>query len=382
MESNTHSARHAGRPSVGPPANGGAGAPDPLAALAADMDALAAQNRDGLTDPVRAERIQDLRRLLDRLEGHWLRELAEVDARGAAGADQGVQFGSTASWLRHRLQMSAGAANSAVRTARALFRGPLTQTAQALTTGQLSPAHAAVLTHGTHDLPSHIAAEAEPVLLDAARRLDPPRLRQVLGHLRLVADPDDEPDRAQRRHQQRGLWLAPTLDHLIAVDGLLEAEAGQILLAALEPLARPANGDDDRTGGQRRADALTELARRQLECGQLPRTGGVRPQLAVLVDLDSLQGRPGAVGGVTDSGPLAPEACQRLACDGTVTRVLVTRQHPSHQHPTATTTMTSVATRTTATPLITTATVRPAATSIPTASTIPPAETALAATTI
>jgi hypothetical protein len=30
-------------------------------------------------------------------------------------------------------------------------------------------------------------------------------------------------------------------------------------------------------------------------------------------------------------GPLAPEACRRLACDGAVTRVLVTRQ-PSDQH--------------------------------------------------
>jgi hypothetical protein len=29
---------------------------------------------------------------------------------------------------------------------------------------------------------------------------------------------------------------------------------------------------------------------------------------------------------------LDPEACRRLACDGTVTRVLVTRQHPGH-HP-------------------------------------------------
>ena len=57
----------------------------------------------------------------------------------------------------------------------------------------------------------------------------------------------------------------------MAVDGLLEAEAGQIVLAALEPLARPADAGDDRTGSQRTADALTELARRSLEGGRLPR---------------------------------------------------------------------------------------------------------------
>jgi hypothetical protein len=38
--------------------------------------------------------------------------------------------------------------------------------------------------------------------------------------------------------------VTPTLDGLVAVDGLLEAEAGQTLLAALEPLARPASADD------------------------------------------------------------------------------------------------------------------------------------------
>src|SRR5215217_9396222 len=41
-----------------------------------------------------------------------------------------------------------------------------------------------------------------------------------------------------------GLWLTATLDNMVAVDGLLEAEAGQTVLAALEPLARPADADD------------------------------------------------------------------------------------------------------------------------------------------
>jgi hypothetical protein len=316
MESNTHS--------------------DGLVALAAVVDQLAAQDRDGLADHVRAQRVLVLRRLLDRLEGHWLAELAEVDARGAAGADQDVRFGSTAGWLRTRLHAGATTAGGWVKTARALFGGPLTGTAQALRQGELSVAHASVLAAGTHDLPSHTTAEAEPVLVEAARRLDPPRLRRLVTHLRLVTDPDDADRQAQRRHEQRGLWLSPTLDNMIAVDGLLEAEAGQTLLAALEPLARPASAADDRSGGQRRADALAELARRQLEAGRLPQTGGVRPQLTVLVDLDSLQGRA-ALGGDTDTGPLGAEACQRLACDSAVTRVLVTRQatnHHDHQHPT------------------------------------------------
>jgi hypothetical protein len=308
------------------------GSRDGLTALAAAVEDLAAQDLDGFSDAVRAERVLGLRRLLDRLEGHWLAELAGVDARGAAGAEDGVQVGSTAGWLRHRLRMGAGAAHSAVRTARALFRGPLPETAQALTNGELSVAHAQVLAHGTHDLPTHTTAEAEPVLVEAARRLDPGRLRQVVGHLQLVADPDRADHQTQRRHGRRGLWLAATLDNMVAVDGLLEAEAGQTLLAALEPLARPTTANDPRSGSQRQADALCELARRSLEGGRLPQTGGARPQLTVVVDLDSLQGgnRP-SLGGHTDLGALDPEGCRRLACDSAVTRVLITR-HPTHRH--------------------------------------------------
>ncbi|HEV3503906.1 MAG TPA: DUF222 domain-containing protein, partial [Actinomycetes bacterium] len=323
MDSNTYSA-----PPSGPPDR----QPDGLAALAAEVDALAAQDLDSLPDPIRAERVLQLRRLVDRLEGHWRKELAGVNAHGAAGADHDQQVGSTAGWLRTRLRLSAGAAASAVRTARALFRGPLTDTAAALTTGELSPAHAAVAASGTQDLPEHVRVEADPVLVAAARRLDPPGLRRVVAHLRLVADPDGTDTAAQRRHARRGLWLTPTIDHLVAVDGLLEPEAGQIVLAALEPLARPADAHDARTGSQRTADALAELARRALEGGRLPVTGGVRPQLAVTVDLASLLGHPGSLGGdLGGFGPLDPEACRRLACDGTVTRVLVSRQ-PDDQH--------------------------------------------------
>jgi len=222
--------------------------------------------------------------------------------------------------------MSSHAAATAVRTARALFRGPLTQTATALTAGELSASHAAMLASSTQQLPDHTAMEAEPTLLDAARHLDPSQLRRVVANLQYSVDPDRADRAAQRRYERRGLWLTPTLDDMVAVGGQLDPEAGQTLLAALAPLARPAGAHDERSGSQRNADALTELARRSLEGGQLPRTGGVRPQLSVIVDIHSLHGLPGGIGG--DAGwaaPLPPEACRRLACDAAVTRVLVSR---------------------------------------------------------
>jgi Domain of unknown function (DUF222) len=219
--------------------------PDDLATLSAAVDRLATRDLTGLTDTARVERLLALRRLLDRLEGCWLKELAAVDARGAAGADQGTPAPSTASWLRGRLRLGAGAAASAVRTARALVRGPLSGTAQALCAGESSPAHASALVQGTSDLPDQVAAEAEPILVAAARRLDPPRRRRAVTHLRDVADPQgaDQPGRAAP--WPTGVVAGPDpWEGMVALQGLLDPEAGQILLAALEPLARPHNGDD------------------------------------------------------------------------------------------------------------------------------------------
>ena len=193
-----------------------AGRPDRLASLAAAVEELAAQDLDGLPDGVRAEQVLELRRLLDRLEGHWLKELAAVDGRGAAGAEEGQPAASTAGWLRSRLRLSPGTARSSVRTAQALFGGPLAATAHALVGGEISVAHAQVVAHGTQGLPEQVTVDAEPVLVEAARRLDPPRLRRVLGHLQLVADPDGADRETERRHQRRGLWLAPTWEGMVA----------------------------------------------------------------------------------------------------------------------------------------------------------------------
>ena len=243
MDSNTHSTQ-----SPGPEP---AGDPDDVAELTAFLDRLAARDLDQLSEGVRAERVLALGPLVERLDGQWLKELAGVDALGAAGAEDGLQVGSTAGWLRNRLHLSRDTAARAVRTARALFRGPLTQTAQAVCDGELSVAHAQVLAAGTHHLADHITAEAEPVLVEAARRLDPGQLRRAVGYLLQVADPDGADRERERRHGRRGLWLAPTFDGMVAVDGLLEPEAGQSVLAALEPLARPADATDTRTGSQR-----------------------------------------------------------------------------------------------------------------------------------
>jgi hypothetical protein len=92
------------------------GTSDGLTRLAQDLDRL------GGAAP--ADRGRELPRLLDRLEDIWLQELAAVDRRGIAGADQGEVAPSTADWLSARLGMSSAAANSWVRIARVRYPGP------------------------------------------------------------------------------------------------------------------------------------------------------------------------------------------------------------------------------------------------------------------
>src|SRR5215213_2207057 len=123
MDSNTHSTQPP-VPSepLGPfgPLGGSGG----LAGLPAVVGELAAEDLDQLAESALAEELLALRGWLDGLEGQWLRRLAAVDARGAAGADRGERAASTAGWLRNRLRLGAGAARDAVRTAQGAVPWP------------------------------------------------------------------------------------------------------------------------------------------------------------------------------------------------------------------------------------------------------------------
>jgi hypothetical protein len=81
MEPNTHSSQGSG---PGPGPGGGAGS-DRLASLTADVDELATEDLNTLTDVALVEEALELRRLVDCLEGQWLQRLAAIDARGRPG---------------------------------------------------------------------------------------------------------------------------------------------------------------------------------------------------------------------------------------------------------------------------------------------------------
>ena len=93
---------------------------------------------------------------------------------------------------------------------------------------------------------------------------------------------------------------------------------------SLESLTGVPPKDDERTAQQRRADALMELCRRQLDSGTLPRVNGRKPHLMVVAQADTLAGRPGAPAPQLEgAGPICVETARRLLCDGSASVLTV-----------------------------------------------------------
>jgi hypothetical protein len=95
--------------------------------------------------------------------------------------------------------------------------------------------------------------------------------------------------------------------------------------AALEPLARATSADEPRTWRQRLADALVTVCQHALDTEDLvPDSAGGRPHVLVLTTPDGLSGADDASPAHLDGlGDITPATARQLACDGTVTEIVV-----------------------------------------------------------
>jgi hypothetical protein len=265
-------------------------------------------------------RVHSAQQRLTAVAAHLVRE---IEGRGIPRAHGAT---STAVWLRQQLRMSVHEGKRLADLATILDRRPGLDAA--VTAGLVSGEQAAVIHQACAVLPADedpaVLAKAEAVLIDQAAWLTPAELRQagarILHHL--DADHEDKRHRealerqARRARQARTLHLTPVEDGKVRVTGWLDGEAAATVRAALDPLCRPLVGDD-RTPGQRRADALTEVCALALRTADLPTSGGDRPQLVVTVPFDVLRGRAGTA--TLDTGErLTAAQARRLACDAHV----------------------------------------------------------------
>jgi hypothetical protein len=200
----------------------------------------------------------------------------------------------------------------------------LPQTTEAFAEGDFSYPHAAMIARTAEKLGEKMEANAETILVTAAKELDLGRLHVVTVKLRHFMDPDSVREEANESHERRFLSLSQTLDGVFYLNGRLDSEGGAILQTALNALGGPPTADDKRTPKQRRADLLVELARQQLDGGTLPEVGGQRPHLAVTVSMATLANRPGSPAADLEwAQPIPAETARRLACDAAITPIFL-----------------------------------------------------------
>ena len=263
-------------------------------------------------------RLRSLHRAINRLQAEATRTLEAFDRTNAYEVDGSL---SAASWLRHRCNLSYGTASNQVQLARRLPELPQAQAAFA--SGDISSAHVSLMARTVDQVGLEPVRDQERVLVEAARQLDPRMFRQVTVHLRHCVDPDGALEDANQAYERRGVWLSETMDGLFVLNGTLDPEGGAILRTALAAVeGKPVPGDE-RSARQRRHDAMVDLARHRLDVGDLPTSGCQRPHLTVTADLEVLAKKaPGA--GLLNWEQLVPaETVRRLACDCSVTPIVV-----------------------------------------------------------
>ena len=263
--------------------------------------------------------LQELRRHINGCEAEFTRRLRRFDKGGGYASTTAL---NAQAWLRWNCNFSPAAAAGRVAVARELEDLPLAT--EAFAAGDISYAHAAMISRTSAKLGDKMESNAETILVTAARELDLARLRMVTIRLQHFMDPDSVREEANESHELRFLHLSQTLDGVFYINGRLDSEGGAILQTALNALSGPPTPDDRRSPKQRRADSLVELARQKLESGTLPEVGGQKPHLTVTVSMATLANQPGSPAADLEwASPIPAETARRLACDAAVTPIFL-----------------------------------------------------------
>ncbi|TMD93866.1 MAG: DUF222 domain-containing protein [Chloroflexi bacterium] len=221
--------------------------------------------------------LRELSSLIDRLQGKLCRVVAAARKRG----EHLLAGQSPCSWVALQCQMSRTSAADRLCVGEELAHLP--RIAQALSSGEIGFQAASVICHLSEQIGEKRAYIEEEDWIGFARRFSIKDLR-YLTH---------------------------------------EAAGGAALKSALESLSRPLGADDGRTSKQRRADSLVELVHHAMDRGTLPRRNGVRPHVSVHTTIEGLKGELGAAAAHLEGGmPISNKTVQRLACDGSLHRVL------------------------------------------------------------
>ncbi|RBY92704.1 HNH endonuclease signature motif containing protein [Blastococcus sp. TF02A-30] len=298
-----------------------------MSELRSALDQLAEIDLDAMTDDALLDLAAELVTASNRVAASVTAVVRAADRREAYRHDGAV---SMKSWLRGSCRMAPDQATAIVSTGRRLEQLP--ETAAAFAAGEISSAHARVITRAM--TPGRLAkaadvgidlAETDEILASLARATAPHETARGVKAWVAGVDPDGSLDDAA--DVRRRFTMATGMDGRVYLRGDLDAAGGEYLHTALGALM---NGDrpagDRRSHAERQADALVALARGALDGGSLPDVRGERPHVRVTIDWLALcaeRGAPGGSGGSLGwAGPINPETARRLACDASVVRII------------------------------------------------------------
>jgi hypothetical protein len=293
--------------------------------LQSALDALVAEDLDGMAAEQLLDRSARLAHTINRLQAEFTRTVRRCETTQAAEHDG---QSSMRPWLRNHLRLSAREAAGVVRNGRTIEQLPVLESAFAA--GAVSAEHVATIAPVA--APGALAKAAEQgidltvvdaTLAEVAATQTHADLGKAVQHYLALLDTDGpEPDPTEGR----SMWLVKHSDGSVTGRFELDAVGGEKVQAALEAFVqadRPAG--DVRTRSQQLADGFVQWADVTLASGTAPILRTVKPHAIVSIPLADLVD-PATGPGVATTGFGAQISAARarwLACDGGVIRVVI-----------------------------------------------------------
>jgi hypothetical protein len=260
---------------------------------------------------------RELSPLIDRLQVFLCRRLDEAVKRG----DHLLEGKTPNAWVRSTCRVSGTTAADRLCVGAQLEAMP--ELGAAVSSGQIGYQAASVICHFRDRLREDLRPNIEVEWwIEQAKDASIKDLRWLEEHTRYLVDPDSFDRQVEEDYERRFLNISES-GGMFHLSGVLDREAGSALEAAIESLAKRLGEDDLRQPKQLRADALAEIVHHAMDQGTLPRRHGVRPHVSVHTTPEALRGELGAPLSELGNGvPVSSKTAQRLACDGTLHRVL------------------------------------------------------------
>jgi len=293
--------------------------------LAAALDALAADDLQALPTGAVLDRTSALVAARARIDAELARTVHRAEVTQAPERD-GLR--SMGSWLRGHTRLSGAAAGGLVRAGRALEHLPALAAAHAA--GRVTAEHVAAIAPVAAERALALAADQGVDLAGIDRALTAfatthgpaATARLVHAYLDRLDDDGPEPDPTTGR----SCTVATHPDGRVTGRFDLDPVGGEKVRAVLESVATAGRTSaDTRTRAQQLADALVQWADTTLATGQAPRWRGIRPHVAVKVDLSDLLD-PSRGPGTAELGfgaTLSAARARWAACDADITRIVL-----------------------------------------------------------